>query len=410
MKRLAWISGFAVIAFATYFWFSGGRGEDTSAYRLVDVERGDVESVVSATGTLEALTTVEVGTQISGRIAELYADFNDRVTAGELIARLDPTLLEQTAREAEATLLRVRAEHTRSERDLRRVETLHADGLISDSELDTARYEFEATGAAVTSSEASLARARQNLEYANIYSPIDGVVVERAVDVGQTVAASLSAPRLYLIAEDLEQMEILTAVDESDIGKIHEGQQARFNVQAFPEETFLGQVRQVRLQSVTQENVVTYTVVIDVANPEGKLLPGMTATVEFVVAAVTDVLKVLNAALRFRPTEEMVAALRERRQQRGETGPPAGSGRGFAGAGQRSPEHTVLWALAEDGKPFPVPVRVGLSDGQFTEVFGEGLSEGMQLIVGVTASAGEEAASPFGAGQNTRRRGPPGGF
>jgi HlyD family secretion protein len=339
-------------------------------------------------------------------------------------------------REAEAAVARARAERARAEREHRRGEQLFAQGLISASDFDALRSDLEIATAADASARAALDRAQRNLTYTAITSPIDGVVVERAVDVGQTVAASLSAPRLFLIAEDLSQMEIQVAVDESDIGLIREGQHVRFTVQAYPDAGFDGTVRQVRLQSTTTENVVSYTVVVDVANEAGRLLPGMTATVDFLIGTARDVLKVPNAALRFRPTEEMAAALRDRRAEGGGAAPAArgaagrraadgarGAGTGGAAAnaagdgafsaagaaGRRAADRALLWTVDAGGRPVPLPVRTGLSDGQVTEVSGPGLEEGMPIIAGIVATAGGESTNPFapaGGSRNFR----PGGF
>lgn len=428
-----WIAALLAVAVTAGIWgyFRWRADDGESGYRTVAVERGDLERVVTATGTLDALTTVEVGTQVSGQIAELYADFNDRVERGQLIARLDPTLLSQAVREAEASLERARAERARAEREYRRGESLYRQELISASDFDRLSSDFEVARAAETSAQAALERAQRNLAYTEIYSPIDGVVVERSVDIGQTVAASLSAPRLFLIAEDLSQMEIRVAVDESDIGLIEEGQSARFTVQSYPDDVFTGTVRQVRLQSTMLENVVSYTVVVDVANPSGRLLPGMTATVEFLIGTATDVLKVANAALRFRPTEEILAALRAGR--RGEAGagdggrngggertgggearagrPGDGSegGRpGLGGGRQRPADRALLWTLDAAGRPAPVPVRTGISDGQSTEVSGPGIDEGTEVITGITAAGREGATNPFAPPE--RRDFRPGGF
>lgn len=300
------------------------------------------------------------------------------------------------------------------------------------------------------SARVNLDRARQNLAYTSIYAPIDGVVVERNVDVGQTVAASLSAPQLFLIANDLTRMQILASVDESDIGLIQEGQPVRFTVQPYPDETFTGTVRQVRLQSTTVENVVNYTVVVEVANPGGKLLPGMTATVEFLTGAAYDVMTVPNAALRFRPTEAMLAELRERgqlpagtpravragasagprrdnepgaRAQRTSAPPTSGqptsaeptsaqatSGEPTSVGGPGSSRVTRLWHLDRDGRLTVTPVRVGVSDGQRTAVEGPGVTEGMQVIVGVTQGQdGTAPTSPFQAPAQGGFR-PPGAF
>jgi len=391
-----------------------GGSAGAQQYRFATVERGDLRAAVSATGTLSAVTTVQVGTQVSGQVSEIHVDFNDRVRKGQLLARIDPTLLEQAVREAEAGLLRARAELEQAEREYDRSQRLHERKVVTDAELNSAEYQLDVARANLRSAEIAQERARRNLSYTQIYAPIDGIVVERNVDVGQTVAASLSAPQLFLIANDLSEMQILASVDESDIGLIQQGQPVRFTVPAYPDETFTGTVRQVRLQSTNTENVVNYTVVVGVENPTGKLLPGMTATVDFVTGSATDVLVVPNAALRFRPTEGMLAA----------AGGPAngpGTDRGVA-APARGPDRTpgasaslaadaLLWYLDGSGKLAVARVRTGITDGQRTEVSGAELREGMQVIIGTAAgnAGGNAAASPF---QAQRRPGPPspGGF
>ncbi len=408
----------AGVAAGFRFW----KKEDSSQYRFVEVTRGDVRSTVSSTGNLQATQTVQVGTQVSGQIAEILVDFNDRVRANQLVARIDPTLLQQAVRSAEADLARSRADLAQAEVTLRRAEALRAQEAATEEALDAARSARDMAKAAVTSAEVNVERARQNLTYTEIRSPIDGVVLDRTAEVGQTVAASLSAPQLFLIAGDLGKMEILAAVDESDIGRIDEGQTAEFTVQAYPDETFTGAVQQVRLQSTTLENVVNYTVVVSVANEDGRLLPGMTATVDFLVSAAEDVLKVPNAALRFRPTEEMAARLRAMREERqraegggGASGDSArgadrGESAGAAGNGRRggSADRAVLWHLDAQGRPEPLPVRTGLTDGQNTEVSGPGLEEGMQVIAGTTSGTASTAANPFQGGSSPPRFGPPG--
>ena len=411
------IGGFLLVgaALAAALWAWDHNGQEIAAYRFTEVERGDIRAVVSTTGTLEAVTTVSVGTQVSGMLAEIKVDFNDEVQAGPVIARLDTTLLETAVRDAEAQLARAEAERLQAERDYARMSSLFGEELVSQSELDAAEHALAVARASAESTAVGVVRTRQNLDYATITSPISGTVIQRTVDVGQTVAASLAAPELFLIAADLTRMQILAAVDESDIGLIREEQAVRFTVQAYPDETFAGTVRQVRLQSSTQENVVNYTVVIDVDNPELRLLPGMTATVEFVVASAEDVMKIANAALRFRPTQEMVAQLRERRARQD----PGGAAMARPGAGEEgrpAPEGVDrsdiarLWCLDDGGQLTVVPVRTGLSDGQMTQIDGRRLAEGMQIIIGATQSGGPTTAatpaSPFTSGQQQSR--PPG--
>jgi HlyD family secretion protein len=430
-----------VVAGTAAAWFLTRGNGTTPSYRLVTVERGDIDSVVSATGTLSAVTTVQVGTQVSGLIAELLVDFNDRVTRGQVIARLDTTLLETNLRDVEASVERSRAELKQAERDLERITSLYNQGISAVADYNKAQYTADVARAQVKSAEASLARARQNLAYATITAPVSGIVVERAVDVGQTVAASLSAPRLFTIANDLSEMQILAPVDESDIGQITEGQPVRFTVKTYPDRTFTGVVKQVRLQSTIEQNIVNYTVVISVRNEDSKLLPGMTATVEFVVASASDVLKVANAALRFRPPEAQLAEARERlRRQfeeraaaRGGAGPGAegggpfgrlgggsgqdraamGGGEGRPGAGangnaRSQRDRSFLYYLDEEGRLSMMPVRPGITDGQFTEVRGPLIADGMEVIVGMTQSAQSTSLNPFQ--QQGERHGPPGGF
>jgi HlyD family secretion protein len=303
----------ALLVVALGFWaYRKAAGNDKPEYRFATIERGNLEAAVSATGALSAVTTVQVGTQVSGKIVEIKADFNDRVKKGQLVARIDPTILQQQVRDAQAGRERNQAELEQAEREYQRNEGLFQKKVLTEIEFNTAKYALAVARANVKSAQVAVDRARQNLAYTEIYAPIDGIVVERNVDVGQTVVASMSTPQLFLMAQDLSQMQILASVDESDIGAIHDGQNVRFSVQAYPNEKFNGQVKQVRLQSKTTENVVNYTVVVLVPNNSGKLLPGMTATLEFLTGSVTDTLLVPNSALRFRPTDEMRAEVVKR--------------------------------------------------------------------------------------------------
>lgn len=405
------------------WYFGRDRGSADASYRFVEVQRGDLESTVSATGSLSAVTTVQVGTQVSGQVAEILVDFNDRVRKGQLIARIDPTLASQTVRDAQATVERNRAEAEQAQREFERAKQLFENEAMSVSEYETARYRHEVAQANRSSAQVSLDRARQNLAYTRIFAPIDGIVVERNVDVGQTVAASLSAPQLFLIANDLSRMQILASVDESDIGQIRQGQPVKFTVQAYPTQAFEGTVQQVRLQSTTQENVVNYTVVIGVDNRDGKLLPGMTATVDFLVQTATGVLMVPNAALRVRPTPEMLAAVgggagttaSARRETAAARRPDSNGVRSRQAAGDTSgaapgarAATATLWYLDEGGALARARVTTGISDGIMTEVRGSGLREGMQVIAGVVEVDASETANPFQQQQQQRR--PPGSF
>ncbi len=419
-KKKVWVPGLVAVA-ALVSWALVARGNPAgSSYRFVVVERGDVESVVTSTGTLQATETVDVGTQVSGQIAELHVDFNDRVQEGQLLALIDPVILEQEVRSSEASLARSEAELKQAERELDRANELNRQQVVTDAERDQAQYAYDVAKASYAQAEINLERERRNLEYTVIRSPISGVVVARSVDVGQTVAASLSAPTLFVIAQDLAQMEILASVDESDIGQIREGQEVRFTVQAYPDRTFTGTVRQVRLESQTQENVVSYGTVISVSNEDGKLLPGMTATVDFIVESAQDVLLVPNTALRFRATEKMWQAVMEPREPGGAAGSPVqltgGPQLGGAPAdmpqevdGPAPPAPDTLWYLDGAGRLAVAPVRTGMSDGQNTVLLRapDVVTEGLQVIAAVTTGSSQTtSANPFQS-SNEDRRGPP---
>jgi HlyD family secretion protein len=392
-------------------------------FRFVNVERGNLQQTVSATGTLGAVTTVSVGTQVSGQISSLLVDFNDHVKKGQLLATIDPTLARQAVVDAQANLDKAQAQLLQADRDNDRNREMNADGLIAKSAYEQSQSSTDVARAQVKSAQVALDRARQNLSYTNIYAPIDGVVVERNVQQGQTVAASLSAPQLFLIANDLSHMQILAQVSESDIAQIQQGQPVNFSVQALPNATFKGTVQQVRLQSTTSDNVVNYTVVIAVDNPKGQLLPGMTARADFQTKAANNVLKVSNAALRFKPTDEELAALgiqkapEKARQQR----PANGAGNSadwqarraarMAQNGGQRPTIGTLYYLDATGKLATQRVMLGVNDGTSTEIRmrnGGDIKEGSKVIAGIaapnstqTASAAKtSSASPFGQGNS----------
>ena len=419
----------ALILLGGVVWFvTRSRAGEAPAYRLAPVERGNIEASVSATGTLGADTTVQVGTQVSGQVSAMYVDFNDHVKQGQLLARIDPTLSEQAVRDAQAGLSRSLAEQANAQRTYDRNKQLFDRKVLTEAEYSSALFALDVAKANTRSAQVAVDRAVRNLGYTRIVAPIDGVIVQRNVDVGQTVAASLQAPQLFLIANDLTHLQILAQVDESDIGQIHAEQAVKFTVQAYPTRTFTGSVKQVRLQSTTTENVVNYPAVVSVANPDGTLLPGMTATVNFVTGNASDVLLVPNAALRFRPSDEELAkagltrtsrtgrdsattdsarAAFRRTQSQGDF-PFAG---GAAGArGRTSPSSPggfgSLWYVDVNGTLARLRVRTGLSDGQRTEVTGQGLRDGMQVIIGSTeATTGSgDNTSPF---QTTRPQGGP---
>jgi len=307
MKKTFYIIVIIVVAVAVsgYFLF-GKRGAEKYDFRFDKVSQGDLTVYVTATGTVNAVTSVDVGTQVSGIITKLYADFNSVVKEGQVIAQLDTTFLYQSLKDAEANLERAQAQFNDSKRNLDREKALIQRGLDSQLNYDAAVTTYETNEAAVKSAQASLDRAKINLAYATIYAPINGVVVNRAVNVGQTVAASFSSPTLFTIANDLRRMQVETTVDESDIGRVSIGEEASFTVDAYADEKFSGTVSQIRLAPQSIQNVVNYIVIIDVANDQLKLMPGMTANVKILVASAQNVMRVSNMALRFQPPSDII--------------------------------------------------------------------------------------------------------
>jgi HlyD family secretion protein len=390
--RMAAVAGVLALGAGGFWFYRRADATEAPQYRTAPITRGNVKATVSATGALSAVRTVQVGTQVSGQVAALYVDFNDRVKKGQLLARIDPTLQQQAVQDAEAGVERAQAQLTQAQAEYQRNKQLFDQQVITASEFGAVQSTFAVQQATVKSARVALDRARQNLAYTNIYAPIDGVIVERNVDVGQTVAASLSAPQLFLIANDLSEMQILASVDESDIGSIKNGQSVEFTVQSYPNQPFTGNVQQVRLQSKTQDNVVNYTAVVRVKN-DGKLLPGMTATVKFLTATADSVLTVPNAALRFRPSEDVLAKLRTQR----DTTRRAASGERRAPAAGKTP-FAMVWYLDKDGQLKPARVRTGITDGSKTEVEGATITDGLQVIIGAGDAAAVSAArgtSPF---------------
>jgi len=408
-----------VVAAVTVGFLAKGHSTYSATYRFVTVDRGDISSTVSSTGTLGAVTTVQVGAQVSGQIAELHADFNSHVKKGQLIARLDPALSVLAVRQAQASVQQAVADSTQKAFTLAQATPLHSTGMMTDNDFVAAQAGFEQSKANLLAARVNLEKAQQDLGYTYIYAPIDGIVVQRNVDVGQTVASSFSAPQLFLIASDLKKMQILVQVDEADIGQIQTGQDVHFTVEAYPNRVFLGKVQQVRLQSATVQNVVDYTVVVTLDNLDGKLLPGMTATVNFETAKAASVLRVPNAALRFRPSAAMLAAADGPQQRAGAGGAGDSTRRQFTAAdsarfrqmmAQRggqggSSNVAVLWTIDSLGKPAPVRVRTGLTDGQETEITGLGVKEGMKIIAAVTNEKAGGASNPF---QQQQQQGGPG--
>lgn len=339
-------------------------------FQTQEVGRGDIVRTVTANGTLNPVVLVNVGTQISGTILKLYVDFNQRVRAGEVLAELDPALILAQVRVQESGLQNAQATLKLARLKEQRSRVLVERKFVTESQLEEAVQAREAAEAQVASSSAQLERERANLRYTVIRSPVSGVVVSRSVDLGQTVAASFQTPTLFQIAQDLRQMQIDTSVAEADIGGIVVGSPVRFNVDAYPERQFQGQVRQIRLNPTIQQNVVTYNVVVAVDNAESLLIPGMTAHARFNAGSRRDALRIPNTALRYRPARKDVARPR----------PPNGA---------------IVYRLAGD-RPEGVAVKTGLSDAQYTEVLEGPLRIGDRLIVEETGPKGEKPGGRFG--------------
>ena len=420
-------------------------------FQLSELKRGDIENTVSSTGTIGAVNSVQVGAQVSGIIEKLYVDFNSTVKVGQVLARLDTTITASAVFNARAGLLRSRAQFEQAKAEYDRNKPLYESGYLSATEFITFKTSYDAAVASNQSAEATLKQALRNLEYTTIRSPIDGTVIERSVDEGQTIQASFQAPTLFIIATDLKSMQIEVNVDESDIGQIKEGMRVEFTVQAYPEETFAGTVRQVRLQSTIVQNVVNYTVIVDASNETGKLLPGMTATVDFVVEERKDVLLVPNSALKFTPDEAVLAKavkkMREEMAKRhpegasearegplatadqgregavrsGAPGRASAAAKSFGGAPGASPPDSAaapsrVFYVGEDGEPALAFFIPGATDGRNTEVkASRTLAEGMQVITGITKvnSTSTKSTTPFGMPtpprdtRGRRRGGPP---
>jgi HlyD family secretion protein len=481
-KRLILITGAALVALVVaviVIVSAVGGGGEQEQYQFAAVTRGAIQTTVVSTGTISALNTVNVGTQVSGQIAKLYVDFNDKVKKGQVLAELDPTLLENAVQSATADQLKAEAQYELALQDYNNNKLLHDKALISDFDFKTSETNLKTAQSNKIGADAALARAKLNLDESVIRAPISGVVIDRAVEEGQTVAASLSAPTLFTIAEDLSNVQITTYVAESDIGSIKPGEKATFTVAAYPDSTFDGKVDIVHLQPQTIQNVVNYVVMVDAVNKDMKLKPGMTATVTFITDERQNALLISNAALQFRPSDEALAqylkdhpnlqgggrgaqnpaaaqsggpnasagpnassgpgapganltpqqraALRQQYQQRRQqaqagqaqgnqlaqgnnadqgaqggngdfTGQSGGNGNsnrqgngnggnfnrqgGLAAFLAANPNVKFLWGVDASGKLFAQPVRIGISDGQKTEIISDRVTEGMKFITG----------------------------
>jgi HlyD family secretion protein len=457
LSRKALLVLIGVIALSAVGGWAYLRGQSRVEYQTAKVERGDIEVTISATGNPNAVVTVQVGSQVSGNIKELHADFNTKVKKGQLVARIDPEIFEAKVNQANGNLDNARAGVLSAQAMLQKTEAdianaraslvaakanvakanvavmdaqiklksridLYKDGGISAEVRDSAQATYDSNIAAleasqaqdraagytlraahaqhevaqaqlasakaqVKQSEAALKQAQIDIEYTYIRAPVDGTVVSRNVDVGQTVAATLQAPTLFLIAQDLTKMQVDTNVDEADIGRVRVGQDATFTVDAYTGEHFKGKVVQIRQAPINIQNVITYNVVITVPNPDLKLFPGMTANVKIHVDKHDSILKIPNAALRFRPPD-----LKEHPVPGSDGAPGIRGNRDTVGP-------QTIWALGDDGKPRPVTVKLGITDGGFSEAIEGDLQEGQEVVVGVRSSKGSSAGEqtrPFG--------------
>jgi len=406
-RRRLWVGG-AVVLVSLGAWRLVDAGKrPTVQYDSVTVDRGPVVARVTASGTLSALVTVQVGSQVTGRIQSLFVDFNSPVKKGQILAKIDPRLYKADVEQARANdataranIVKAKAQAEDAARQYQRAKDLAAQRIENQSDLDTARANkdaadaaVEAAKAAVQQAKAALDKAEVNLAYTNIISPTDGIVISRDVDVGQTVAASLQAPTLFVVAQDLRKMQVDTSVAESDIGRIRAGMPASFTVDAYPTVTFHGVVREVRNAPQTVQNVVTYDAVIDVANTDLRLKPGMTANATFVYARKDDVVRVPNAALRFHPGPALVAEMEgAHRAPR----PPAGTAP--AASGSEPGQHEVF--VLRGQRVEPVWIRTGITDGTRSDVVSGPLRVGERLVT--------DARSSSSSGYPTHRR--PGAF
>jgi HlyD family secretion protein len=412
MKRLLWIAGICLLVAAGVAYYVRVDVSAAPTQLTFDaVSRGDIVATVEATGTLQPLDTVQVGTQVSGTIASLGTDFNQLVKRGQVLATLDQAIFLSQIDQAKASVLRLQSDVERSKVQyedallkLKRAEQLAEAQLLAQQDVDTARStarvaETSVTGARaqLTQAEAALTQAKVNLSHTVITAPTDGIVLSRAVEIGQTVSASTQAPTLFIIARDLKRLELQARVDESDVGGVEPGAPVTFTVDAYPRREFTGTVRLVQLQPQTVQNVVTYTTIIDVPNDDGRLRPGMTSTASIQVARAENTLRVPAAAVRFTPTEQVLAEF--------PASEPAAEGERRRGA--------AVWQLV-DGRLTRIPVRIGVSDGTQVAITTDRLTEGASIITGIARSDSAAAATPAASGsplvpQMPRRPGNGGG-
>ena len=423
MRRLGLILGVAAIGLAIggYVFFNGERKAPVR-YRTAGVDRGAVISIVSATGTINPVVSVQVGTQVSGMIKSLHADFNSRVKAGDTVAVIDPEPFKARRDQAASNLEMARSNVGRAKtdlaqrkRELDRVQSLVVQQFVSQNDVDVALTNYQSAEAQVRVAEAqakqagaALNSAELELKYTVIRSPVDGIVVARNVEVGQTVASSFATPNLFLIALDLTKMQVDTNVSESDIGGMTEGKEATFTVDAYPGVRFAGTIRQVRLAPINMQNVVTYNVVVAVDNQDLRLKPGMTANVSIVVAQKDQVLKVPNAALRFSPPQGDRPDGQSGEGKSVKAEGHTGGGRPAAVSAESGGQTRKIWKLGASGDLEPMTIQTGISDGVSTEVLAGPVTEGDMVVVGIDTLRGERRAGDlppgFGSGQRRSSR------
>jgi HlyD family secretion protein len=414
-KKIGWIIGIVVVVAGVLAYWRYGRGPATPPiqYKTAAVAKRRIVGKITASGTLSATVTVQVGTQVSGRIQSLNVDFNSAVKKGQVIAKIDPLLFQAAVQQAsanylsaKASLVRAKAQALDADRQYARLKTLKDQGLASQQDLETgetnaavAKASIDVAQAALAQSAASLNQAQTNLSYTTIVSPIDGTVISRNVDVGQTVASSLQAPVLFTIAEDLKKMQVNTNIAEGDVGRLQSGMDSWFTVDAFPGQRFRGKISQIRNAAQTVQNVVTYDAVIDVDNADLKLRPGMTANATITYAEKDDALAVPNAAMRFKAPVELTGGA-SASASGARTGRPRGSaaagGSGRPGFGDAIDTRTI-WVL-RGNQPVSIQVQLGLSDGTNTEVVKGELAEGDQVIIDATVTGAKASAAPAGGG------------
>ncbi|MBI4401740.1 MAG: efflux RND transporter periplasmic adaptor subunit [Nitrospirae bacterium] len=418
MRRAVWIVSILAVGLAIGgYVFFGGERKAPIRYKTAPVARGTIVSVVTAIGTINPVVSVQVGSQVTGKVISLHADFNSVVKVGDVVARIDPSIYQARRDQAAANLanakaavVKARADLAQRKRELDRAKVLLGQQFVSQNDVDVAATAYEGAvaqldvaSAQVKQAEAALNAAEMDLKYTVIRSPVNGIVIARNVEVGQTVTAGFQTPMLFLIALDLMKMQVDTNVSEADIGGIVEGKEATFTVDAYPGEQFRGAVRQVRNAPISVQNVVTYDVVIEVDNRDLRLKPGMTANASIIVSRKDQVLKVPNAALRFTPLN----AERLAGRMTGSGGSSADSAAKAAHAvpapGEPATGSKAVWRVGPDGDPVSVPIQPGISDGNFTELVAGGLKEGDEVIVGIEMP--RESRNPhtlppgFGSGQ-----------